>query len=166
MTDDFDEAMTDRFDEAFGVYVGSATYEEVVRALRDVPAPSELVVRIDNRRSPQPQEGVVYRHGLPEHFGIDDDEWGRHDLFVLYQREQALGYGVMYRDAPFVLVLNPAYEGLDADRFTGGVRIRSPFGTVLDIAVWHTIGHVTETGDVAPGFGGFTVTIEEDRNRE
>jgi hypothetical protein len=40
------------FEEAFGIYVGPATYDEVVAALRDLPAMSELVVRTDNRESP------------------------------------------------------------------------------------------------------------------
>jgi hypothetical protein len=44
--------------------------------------------------------------------------------------EQALGYGVMYQDAPFFIWLNGDYPNLDADRYTGGVRLRSPFGTV------------------------------------
>ncbi len=80
---------------------------------------------------------------------------------LLYHDEQALGYGVMYRDAPFVLCLNPD-QPPDADRYSGGVRLRSPFGTVLDIAVWHTIGHLTETGDIAPGIGGFRIELHEE----
>src|SRR5215207_11407138 len=58
---------------------------------------SGLVVRIDNRESPRPQEGVDYRVGMPEHFHVED---GVRDVFVLYQHEQPLGYGVMYQDAP------------------------------------------------------------------
>ena len=27
------------------------------------------------------------------------------------------------------------------------------FGTVIDVALWHSVEHVTETGDAAPGFG-------------
>jgi hypothetical protein len=53
------------FEEAFGIYVGPATHDEVVAALRDL---SELMVRIDNRESPRPEEGIRYRHGWPEHF--------------------------------------------------------------------------------------------------
>jgi hypothetical protein len=42
----------------------------------------------------------------------------------------------MYQDAPSVIWLSSAYPNLDADRYTGGVRLRSPLGTVIDIAVW------------------------------
>jgi hypothetical protein len=55
------------FEEAFGIYVGPATHDEVVATLRDVPATSELVVRIDNRESRRPEQGIRYRHGWPEH---------------------------------------------------------------------------------------------------
>jgi hypothetical protein len=59
----------------------------------------------------------------------------------------------MYQDAPFVIWLSSDYPNLDANRYTGGVLLRSPFGTVIDVALWHGIEHVTETGDAAPGFG-------------
>jgi hypothetical protein len=148
------------FEEAFGVYVGPADYDEIVAALRDVPPPSELVVRIDNREGPRRDEGVRYRHGWPEHVHVEDED-GVRDLFIIYQHEQALGYGVMYQDAPFVIWLSRDLPALDADRYTGGIRLRSSFGTVLDFAVWHGIEHVTETGDVAPGFGPFGVVLDE-----
>jgi hypothetical protein len=154
MTEPFEE-FPDAFEDRLGVYVGAASYDEVIAALRGIPAESELVVRIDNRASSRSQEGVRYRSGMPEYLRVEDDE-GRRDVFVLYQHEQALGYGVMYEDAPFVLRLDPESQ-LDADRFSGGVRLRSPFGTVIDIAVWHPIRHFTETGDLAPGLGAFTV---------
>jgi hypothetical protein len=93
------------FEEAFGIYVGPATYDEVVAALRDLPAMSELVVRIDNRESPRSKEGIRYRHGWPEHFHEEYEDGGVRDLFVVYQHEQALGYGVMYQDAPFVILV-------------------------------------------------------------
>jgi hypothetical protein len=147
-----------KFEEAFGIYVGPATYDEVVAALRDLPAMSELVVRIDNRESPRSKEGIRYRHGWPEHFHEEDEDGGVRDLFVVYQHEQALGYGVMYQDAPFVIWLSSVLPNLDADRYTGGVRLRSPFGTVIDVAVWHGIEHVTETGDAAPGIGPFKLS--------
>jgi hypothetical protein len=146
------------FEEACGIYVGPATHDEVVAALRDVPATSELVVRIDNRESSRPEQGIRYRHGWPEHFHDKYPDGGARDLFVVYQHEQALGYGVMYQDAPFVIWLSSDYPNLDADRYTGGVRLRSPFGTVIDVAVWHGIEHVTETGDAAPGFGPFELS--------
>jgi hypothetical protein len=139
------------FEEAFGIYVGSADYDEVVAALRDTPATSELIVRIDNRKSPRKEEGISYRHGFVDHSHVDDED-GTRDVFIIYQHEQALGFGVMYQE-PFVLWLTP--DRLDADRYTGGIRLRSPFGTVIDIAVWHGLMHVTETGDAAPGLGPF-----------
>jgi hypothetical protein len=148
------------FEEAFGIYVGPATHDEVVAALLDVPPTSELVVRIDNREGPRPEEGIRYRHGRPEHFHEAYEDNGARELFVVGQHEQALGYGVMYQDAPFVIWLSTEYPNLDADRYTGGVRLRSPFGTLIDVAVWHGIMHETETGDAAPGFGPFELGIQ------
>jgi hypothetical protein len=29
---------------------------------------------------------------------------------------------------------------------------------VIDVAVWHSVAHVTETGDAAPGFGPFDLS--------
>jgi hypothetical protein len=84
---------------------------------------------------------------------------------VLSEHEQALGYGVMYVDTPFVLWLTNEGQ-LDADRYSGGVRLRSQFGTVLDIAVWHGIEHVTETGDVAPGLPPFRTRTEDEEGDE
>jgi hypothetical protein len=152
----------DQVDEALGVYVGPATYEDVVQTLRDTP---EVAVRIDNRTSDWPQEGIVYRNGWTEYFHVVNDDGTHRDVLVVYKHEQALGYGVMYEDAPLVLRLTPDVA-LDADQFTGGVRIRSEFGTVLDIAIWHSIQHVTESGDVAPGFGSFRRPAPDEKGEE
>jgi hypothetical protein len=140
------------FEEAFGIYVGPADYDEVIAALRDTPPTSELVIRIDNREGPQPKEGIRYLHGFVNHTHVEDED-GVRDLFVIYQHEQALGYGWMNQEA-FVIWLT-RYPKWDADRYTGGVRLRSPFGTVIDIAVWHGVQYLTETGDAAPGFGPY-----------
>src|ERR687897_3078127 len=89
-----------QFEEAFGIYVGPADYADVIAALRDVPATSQRVVRIDNRQGLPPEQGLRYRHGWPHHVHAEDQD-GVRDLFVVYEHEQALGYGVMYQDAPF-----------------------------------------------------------------
>jgi hypothetical protein len=151
------------FEDALGVYVGPATYDEVVAGWRDLRPTSELVVRIDNRRFRGEDKEVTYRHGWQEYLRVEDDE-GRRDVLVVTQHEQALGYGVMYEEAPFVLAISPGE--LDADRFTGGVRLRSPFGTVLDIAVWHSVLHQTPSGDIAPGFRAFTAEVERREDDE
>jgi hypothetical protein len=99
------------FEEAFGIYVAPATHDEVVAALRDA---IELVVRIDNRESTRPGEGIRYRHGWAEHFHEEYEDHRVRDLFVVHQHQQALEYGVMYQDAPFVIWLTSAYRNLDA----------------------------------------------------
>jgi hypothetical protein len=100
--------------------------------------------------------GVRIVQGKPDHSRDPDGEltpW-------LYQREQALGWGVLYEEAPLVIEIGPHhFEG--AERFSGGVRLRSSFGTVLEFAVWHSISHLTPEGDVAPGFGGFQGDVED-----
>ena len=34
-------------------------------------------------------------------------------------------------------------------------------GHTLTLVVWHEVLHVTPTGDVAPGFGGYAATIKK-----
>ena len=70
----------DPFAEALGVYVGPASYADVIEALTSVPPASELIVRIETA------EGVELRHGWPEHFAIRDEDDAPLDLFVLAQR--------------------------------------------------------------------------------
>jgi hypothetical protein len=122
------------FDEAFGVYVGSASYDDVVAALTNTPPGSQLLVRIDNREAPRPEE-VTLKFGYPQHFSAEDEDGRRRFVLTLADHEQALGHGVEDQDAPFVLEISD-HPRLDADRYSGGVRVRSPSSTVFDIAVW------------------------------
>jgi hypothetical protein len=155
----------DPITDALGVYVGPADYGEVVRALTVLPPGSELVVRIDNRESLRPGDGVAIRSGYPEHLHVDDGDEGERDAVVIHKHEEPLGCGVMYRDAPLVLWLTRESD-LDADRFDGGIRLRSSFGAVIDFVVWHGVMHVTESGDVAPGFGDFRATTKGEGDDE
>ncbi len=54
---------------------------------------------------------------------------------------------------------------LDADRYSSGVRLRLGSGPLnghtLTIAFWQSIQHETESGDVAPGLGEFSASLEE-----
>jgi hypothetical protein len=133
------------FDEAFGVYVGSASYEDVVAVLTNTPPGSQLLVRIDNREAPKPEEELTLKFGYPQHFSAEDEAGRRRFVLVLADHEQALGYDVKDQDDPFVLEISD-HPRLDADRYSGGVRVRSPSSTVFDIAVWQPTQHGTESG--------------------
>jgi hypothetical protein len=43
----------------------------------------------------------------------------------------------------------------------GGYRFMLAGGAALVVLLWHSVLHVTPSGDVAPGLGGFNVSVEE-----
>jgi hypothetical protein len=141
-----------QFDEALGVYVGPASYDEVVKALS-----GEMAVRVE------PAKGeVAWHHGWCEHYKVVDEN-RLLDLFVISEHQEALGVGVMHPNA-FVFWLQRLTPDrrLDADLYSGGVDLRLGFDTRITVAIWHSVQHVTETGDVAPGLGPFTARLEEE----
>jgi hypothetical protein len=147
------------FAQALGIYVGPATYDEVLEALTGMPPTSELIVRIET------SDGVEWRQGWPEHYEVrsEDDDDERIDLFFLVRGRgsEGLSFGVMWREPSLVFYLHENSPRFRAERFTGGVRLRAPLAT-LTCVVWHSTLHVTESGDVAPGMGPFTVEIREE----
>ena len=162
--DDVYEYLQDVFDEALGVYVGPASYDEVIEALTDVPPTSELIVRVETPK------GVDWRQGSPEHFVVDGE--GRpQDLFLIGGGE-GMRTGRMWRDPSFAYdlqdfeKLNHDELKLDAERFSGGVRLRMYAGCTITAVVWHPVLHETETGDVAPGMGPFTAELRVDEDEE
>jgi hypothetical protein len=115
------------------------------------------VVRIDNRESPgRRRASATATAGL-----ITSTTSTRTTGYGTVCHPPARAGARVRRDVPgcaFVIWLSSDYPNRDADRYTGGVRLRSPFGTVIDVAVWHGVEHVTETGDAAPGFGPFELS--------
>ncbi len=48
------------------------------------------------------------------------------------------------------------------ERYVGGFAIRRDDGSTVWIVLWHSVMHLTESGDVAPGFGNFDAEIDEE----
>jgi hypothetical protein len=84
-------------------------------------------------------------------------------------------FGVYIGPASNPLVVTDAFaldfhsdwaDRLEADRYSGGVRLHMGFGPYLDhnltIVFWNTIKHVDERGEIAQGFGEMTVRIESE----
>jgi hypothetical protein len=145
-----------------GVFVGQMTQDEVVDAIAAHTGPgAELVMQMTAPNG----ELVWHKHGeLEWHLTTDD-------VIVLVIRrvdEQSAGNPLVNIDAPLVLSFIPDdrfAERLDAEQYSGGVRVRFDFGPYRDhtltIVFWRSVMHVTESGDVAPGFGGFDLEMKE-----
>lgn len=56
------------------------------------------------------------------------------------------------------------YPGVDAG--ASGYRFDLGGGATIALLLWHGVLHLTASGDVAPGMGDFTATIEEVRGDE
>jgi hypothetical protein len=157
--------LPDVFVEALGVYVGPASYDEVIEALTSVPPTSVLIAWIETVGVSECKQGRV------EHYAAYADEDEDHedplDLFFLVsgRGSEGLRVGVMWRDVPFVFHLHRS-PWFRAERFSGGVRLHPYEGATITIAVWHSIQHVTDDGDVVPGFGPFTASLEDEDEEE
>jgi hypothetical protein len=157
--------------EALGVYVEPADYEDVVQAI-DAHG-GELLVQLTSasgdlvwHKSGHLLDHITgwSHHALSDADG-DEDKAARSDVFIIGAEQRGLGSLLIYPDVTLVLDLSPR-GWFEAARYSSGVRIELNIGGALTIVFWHGVLHVTETGDVAPGFGDFGATVEltdEDR---
>jgi hypothetical protein len=86
----------------------------------------------------------------------DEDKAERSDVFIIGgTQEPTLGPPIIWSDVPMALhFYAPAdAEQFHAERYSSGVRIHLVTGGALTVVFWFGVLHVTETGDVAPGFG-------------
>lgn len=143
----------DEFEEALGVYVGEATQAEVIDAIENHPL-GEVVVRLT-----APDGSVVWeKHGAVDQPVSDSDE--RCVVVIARPTEQTAGNPLVNVDPPLVLTFGKGgpEDLLTVERYSGGVRLGLRFGPfedhALTIVFWDSIWHRTESGDIAPGFGG------------
>jgi hypothetical protein len=73
--------------------------------------------------------------------------------------------GAAYANA---FVLDLSGEGWTGERYTDGLELRFKGNCVVRLVFWHSFYHQTESGDIAPGMGGFggeVAEVEEDDER-
>jgi hypothetical protein len=90
----------------------------------------------------------------------DANVWHNRDDFLKAAGRKPPGTPMIWFDVPHADTGIRSYPGVDA----GASGFRIPLGGGADLAVmlWHGVMHVTKTGDVVPGLGGFTGEIEPD----
>jgi hypothetical protein len=92
-----------------------------------------------------------------------------HDFVVVLARtEQHAGNPSVHVDAPLVLVFHKGTKPTaEFELFSGGIVMRPKFGDyagrTLTLIQHHSVLHLTEDGDMAPGFGPFEVERFERR---
>jgi hypothetical protein len=155
-------------DEARGAYVGPSDRDELVRALHNhyTGPVIEIVVK--------PDRAFTHRSGLVAYvdalgFYADEDGPGR---FVFYPETGTAGERPVFNPVRKKLEYRPQSFGDleipagEIDRYVGGFAIRQPNGSTVWLVFWHSFFHATESGDVAPGFGGFVAEVEEVEERD
>jgi hypothetical protein len=157
--------MSEAFEDALGVYVGPATFEEALGVLRDdTRAMGEWILQIENT------EGQAIReiHLVNEYLVENDDRavW----FAVLEEAADPAGNPAIYEPVETLILVFLKDERLGRmakfSVYSGGLVIEPLFGRFaghkLRLAVWHSVMHKTESGDLAPGLGGFDVERDGD----
>jgi hypothetical protein len=152
-----------RYAEELGVYVGPAETAEVIKALA-AHTPGEWVMQLTDPDGRQ----VWHKSEAWSWEIVEDDE---RVVFTVARSEQDAGNPVVFVDAPLVLVfLKDSPLSAECSLYSGGLVFRPGFGDydgyTLTLVAWHGVWHETESGDVAPGLGPFTVTDIERRVEE
>jgi hypothetical protein len=143
--------------EELGVYVGPVAIEDAIRALEG-HTPGEWVMQLV---SPE-NETLWHKTGWSWTLVESDD----YAVFTVAFSEQAAGNPSLYVDAPLVLTFAKGIGGMgEIKQYVGGLVFKFGFGDyaghTLTLLPFHAILHVTETGDIAPGFGEVEVKFHE-----
>jgi hypothetical protein len=155
----------DRFVEALGIVVDTVPYADVVAVIRGHIGPVAIRVVASNGEILEHADGYVeWVDGLGFH--ADDDTPGRFVFSNSSERAPHPTRGYEFRPIPIGELHIPESEH---DRYLGGFAHREEEdGRTSYVVLWHDVLHVTESGDVAPGFApGFgavdvVVTDEDD----
>jgi hypothetical protein len=143
--------MTDEALDAFGVYVGPTTREELLRSLSDHTCGTLLVHLNAPDGSPLLHTyGDLYPAGLydPARRGEWDAESEDHYLIGGEEYVPDGKFPIGHRDAKARLHVP---TDVTVEQYTGGFRVVLPGGAVLTVVIWHDVLHVTDSRDVAPG---------------
>jgi hypothetical protein len=156
---------SDAFEEELGPAVGAATHEEVVRALREHSS-GPAIVRVtaqDGTIVLQTEGWTAWVDALG--FYADDENEGSRVVLVPSggERKERV-WNPVRRQHEFRPHAGQEVTVPDGEitRHIGGFSVAAPDGTVTAICLWRAVGHVTESGDIAPGLGGFSTEMEED----
>jgi hypothetical protein len=159
-------------DRERGTYIGPCTQDEALEAIRGhssgpviIEYPAGGFTGGERKLAQGFQSEVKYHHADEE-----DPEGEPTGVFVLSEAKEGSGpiplsWGVLYEGST---VLDLSHDSWAAEAFTGGLDIyregrREP---LVRIVFWQAIQHVTETGDVAPGFGPIDAGIEGAEDEE
>ena len=169
--------MTERhLDQWLGEQVGEAARDDVLGALRGHIL-GDVIVQLE-----LPDGGsMLHVHGTLLEAGRDDPgSWETADVFAIdpdpayassyhaprerWDTLRERGIAVSGRSPSAMLLQVPEtgieqYPGVDAG--ASGYRFDLGGGVKLAVMLWHGFLHVTGSGDVAPGIGGFTAEVTE-----
>jgi hypothetical protein len=143
------------FDRWLGGYVGPATTAEAIKALSDHSG--EWVIGL---HAPD-GELLWVKNGWDWGYVEDEDR----ALFVIAGTEQGSGNPAVFVDAPIALSFAKGTELIgECSLYAGGLVFKLAFGDYADhmltVLLWHSMWHKTDSGDIAPGFGSFTASME------
>lgn len=148
-----------QFDDALGVYVGPATFADIVSTLGD-HSPGKWVMQLKGPNG----EFLWHKDGWSWKV-VESDEYV---VFAVARSEQGAGIPSLYVDAPLVLTFLKTEDGeLSAacSLYSGGLVLDLGFGDyaghTLTLVVWHDVWHVAESGELAPGFGAFEIWVDD-----
>lgn len=173
--------MTERWlDQFLGEPLGDTTRDEVLTALRE-HIPGELVAEHEN------PDGTTASHhaGWLVEASRDPNTWDTTELFSVVTTPAATYWhnndtilarlatdhpavrdGIEAIKQPPLLTFGVPETGITpypgAEPGTAGYRFTQDDGSALAIILWHGAMHVTDSGDLAPGLGGYTTIAETD----
>jgi hypothetical protein len=153
----------DRFTEELGdiLDLGVVTRDEIVSALREHSTGPVI------RRVTAPDWTIVSQeHGWVEWvdalgFYADEDGEGRLVFADATQGKEGVVWNPIRKRHEYKPKATGDVEIPEGQirRHVGGFSIVTPSGEIVWLCLWHEIQHVTESGDVAPGFGSVEIEL-------
>ena len=143
----------ERFQEELGVYIGLLTTGEAIKTLAE-HTPGEWVMLLHS-----PDGELVWRK---TGWSWEIAE-GESVMFAAASRGSGAGNPAMYTDAVVLSFAKDMDLKGSCEQYSGGLVFRFGFGDweghTLTMLAWQSVLHVTESGDVAPGFGEVEVEL-------
>lgn len=139
---DLDEALLEHTLDgrwALGTYAGSVTWEQAAREMEQHLGEVLLYLQLPN--------GDLVMHVQAPEAERDDEDGAMHIGSRRPNAWRSMGWFNPDPDTP-------------TSQYTGGARAHLDGGIDLVVILWQGVWHETDSGDLAPGIGGFTVQAE------